>query len=397
MTLFWHNHFVTELEVYELAIYAYRYLNTIRTNCLGNLKTFVNEMGVTPAMLVYLNGDTNDKDSPNENYARELLELFTMSPVDKYGNSNYTQGDVEEIARALTGWIVNKDNITTEFSSREFDDGNKTFLGRTGAFGYFDVTDVVFQERSSQIAHFICTKLYKEFVFDEPDPDVVLGMGEIFRENNFEIAPVVSTLLKSAHFFDRQFIGAKIKSPADLIVGGLLETKVEPSENTLNWLLEEFESLEQVLMDPPDVSGWKGHRTWLSTDTLPRRWSFSDSLLFSGQNNGAIDLVSVAQLLPDTDIPLAAFKLPLAIAAHFIPVPLDELDIGTIEEPFSGDLVTFPIPSEIIDGPQYAINLAKLFLGDVPWYEWSLEENGANTVVVNFVQYLMQLPEFQLT
>ncbi|MFK7843760.1 MAG: DUF1800 family protein [Rhodothermales bacterium] len=397
MTLFWHDHFVTELEVYELAVYAYRYLNIIRTNSVGNFREFVRAMGLTPAMLIYLNGDANEKSSPNENYARELLELFTMSPVDRYGNANYTQTDVEEAARALTGWFVNKEAITTELFTKEFDEGEKTFLARTGTFDYNDVTDVIFDERSFQVADFICTKLYRAFVFDQPDLEVVQGLADIFRENDFEIEPVLSTLFKSAHFYDTQIIGAKIKSPADIIVGTLLETGFRPSSDSLGLLTVYSKDMEQILLDPPDVSGWQGNRAWLSTNTLPTRWSFADYLLFTGQNNQAIDLIGMASQLPDAEGPLSAFKLPLSIAKHFISVPLEDLDISELDDTFSGDLNAFPLPQEVLDGPAYAINIAKLFLGDVPWYEWSLEENGANGVLLNYVQFLMQLPEFQLT
>ncbi len=397
MALFWHNHFVTELEVYELGVYAYRYLKIIRTHALGDFKAFVKEIGLTPAMLVYLNGDTNEKSSPNENYARELLELFTMSPSDSYGNQNYSQTDVEEVARALTGWFVNRDTIAAELFSKEYDEGQKVIMGRTGSFDYNGVNDVIFDERPFQIAEFICTKLYREFIYEEPDVEVVRELAEVFRENNFQIAPVLRVLLGSTHFFEPQFIGAKIKSPAELIAGSLIETDLRPSDDILLAMTVYSKDLDQEILDPPDVSGWPGQRAWISTNSLPARWSYADFLLFSGRNNQPLDLTGIAALLPDADDPLAAFKLPLSIASHFLAVPLDELDIASIDDPFSGDLVAFPIPQEIQDGPAFQRDLAKLFLGDVPWYEWSLAEDGANGVLLNYVQFLMQLPEFQLT
>ncbi len=397
MTLFWHNHFVTEVEVYELAVYAYRYLNIIRTNAMGDFKQMVREMGLTPAMLIYLNGNTNEKSSPNENYARELLELFTMSPNDRTGKANYSQQDVQEIARALTGWFVNEAGITAELFEKEFDEGQKTFLNRTGAFNYDDVVDVIFEARAQQTAYFICSKLYKEFVYEEIDDDIVQELAGVFVQNNFQIAPVLEVLLKSAHFYDPQFIGAKIKSPAELIAGMLIETGFAPGQGTLSELRVEFENLEQVLLDPPDVSGWPGYRAWLSTNTLPTRWALADSVLFTGRNNQPIDLTAMASLLPDSDGILSAFTLPLAIAEFLLPVRLAELDISRVDDEFSGDLIANPIPIEILNGPTYAISLAKLFLGDVPWYEWSLDEDGANGRLLSYVQYLMQLPEYQLT
>lgn len=397
MTLFWHNHFVTELEVYELAIYAYRYLSILRENALGDFRQMVRNMGLTPAMLIYLNGDTNEKNSPNENYARELLELFTMSPTDRQGNPNYTQQDIEEVARALTGWFVDEATISVELFEKEFDEGVKTFLGRTGAFDYNDVIDIIFEQRAQETAYFICSKLYREFVYEEIDDAIVQELAGIFVQNDFQITPVLETLFRSAHFFDPQFIGARIKSPAELITGILIETELAPDEDKLTELVVQFKDLEQVLLDPPDVSGWPGYRSWLSTNTLPIRWGLADMLLFSGRNNQPIDLTVMASKLPDADGILSAFTLPLALAEYLLPVQLAELDISPVDEEFSGDLIDNPVPVEILNGPTYATSLAKVFLGDVPWYEWSLEEDGANGRLLSYVQFLMQLPEFQLT
>ena len=136
MTTFWHNHFVTEVDIYELAPYAYRYLRLLRTHALGNFKDFVRRVGLDPAMLVYLNGNVNVAGAPNENYGRELLELFAMGPVDGQGNENYTQTDVVEIARALTGWVVNDQELSVAFAETLHEDGEKTIFGRTGPWGY---------------------------------------------------------------------------------------------------------------------------------------------------------------------------------------------------------------------------------------------------------------------
>ena len=132
MAVFWHNHFVTEVAVYELAPYAYRYLTLLRTHALGNFRDFVRLVGLDPSMLIYLNGNVNIAGAPNENYSRELLELFTMGPVDGQGNENYSQTDIVEIARALTGWVVNDQALSVAFDAARHDDAEKTIFGRTG-------------------------------------------------------------------------------------------------------------------------------------------------------------------------------------------------------------------------------------------------------------------------
>ena len=397
MALFWHNHFVTGVSVYELSALAYRYVKLLRMHGLGNFKDFVYDIGLTPAMLVYLNGVENEKNTPNENYARELLELFTMSPESPSGQPNYSQNDIEEMARALTGWDVNYTTYEPFLEERRFDDGVKSFLGKSGSFGYDDVVNVVFQQRPAQIAYFICWKIYREFVYDTVDETIVKDLADIFLDNNFEILPVVSTLLKSAHFFDQQFIGAKVKSPIELLIGFFKEVDFVPANATYEYSYRSAMDLNQTILDPPDVSGWDGHRSWLSTNTLPVRWSVVEFLLFSGRNNQALDLVTLAGQFPEASDPLAAFKLPVALAEHFMSVPLNSLDLGEIDEDFDGDLVSNPIPEDVANGPAYARTLAKVFLGGVPWYEWSIEENGVNSLLLNYVQYLTLLPEFHLT
>lgn len=397
LTLFWHNHFVTGIDAYNLAVFANKYVSLLRSHCLGNLKNFVYDIGLDPAMMVYLNGNQNVKTAPNENYARELLELFTMSQKDRVGNDNYTQTDIEEIARALTGWIVDYYTNQSDFIPGLHDETEKTIFGQIGAFGYDDVVDIVFEERGVQTAYYICSKLYKEFIYAAPDPDIVQEMADILVANNFELAPVMSTLLKSAHFFDDAVIGARIKSPIELIAGSMLDVSYEPPPEIFSLFARGADLLEQIILNPPNVAGWKGHRFWVSTSTLPFRWIVSDFLLYAINENEPLDLVPFAQSLPEASDPYAAFKLPIAMAERLMAVPLDTLDLASIAEPFGGDLISNPIPEDILNGPPHTITLAKAFLIGIPWYEWSLEEPGANFLLLNFARYLMQLPEYHLT
>ena len=399
MVLFWHNHFVTSVDEYDYATLAYRYLALIRTHAFGNFKNFVYQMGLTPAMLIYLNGVDNDDDDPNENYSRELLELFTMSQQDRFGNMNYTQTDVEEIARALTGWEISLQTFTSNFVERRHDAARKTIFGQNGNYGYDDVVNLIFEQRPAQVAYFISSKLYQEFVYEELDENVVQAMADMLVSSDFEIAPVVSTLLKSQAFFDDQVIGAKIKSPVEFLTGLLADLNYLPNQETYERLYNEVDrvGLGQVILSPPDVAGWPGYRSWISTDTLTSRWAITEMILYTIQDGQPLDLVGLFRSFPEASSGLAAFELPVAIAEHVMGVPVGQLDIPEIDDDFNGDLIGFPIPSSVTDGPANNRNLAKLFLRDIPWYEWDIDEAGANQVLIDFVMYITQLPEFQLT
>lgn len=405
LTLFWHNHFVTESETYaNLAVYAYRYVTTLRTHALGNFKAFVHAIGIEPAILYYLNGAQSVAGEPNENYGRELLELFTMGQEDSQGNANYTQQDIQEIARALTGWLPDPFSLTVQLVNVLFDNGEKTILGRTGTWGYDDVIDILFEERGHQIGEFIGRKLYQEFVYAAADESMVAGLADVFVANNYEIMPVLEAIFQSAHFMDDEAIGAQIKPPIAMQIGLLQEVQYENPPDNLFRFLDRFSFfMEQRILDPPNVAGWEGHHTWLNTTTLPLRWLVTEYLIYGTRDQG-IDLVPMAETLLaslDTSIdpsdPASVFKLPLAMAEHLLSVPLETLDINAPSEGFGGDLDDFPIPQEVLDGPAYARDLAQIFLVGVPWYEWSLYRPEAAALLLFFTRYLTQTPEFQLT
>ena len=396
MTLFWHDHFVTATQSYALAPFAHRYLTLLRTHALGNFRQFVYDVGIDPAMLIYLNGNVNEFGAPNENYARELLELFTMGQYDHLGQENYTQEDIQEIARALTGWVVDYFALQVYFLFFLHDGGEKTFMGRTGAFGYDDVVEIIFEERADAVAHFICRKLYEEFVYAAPDEALVDELATVFKENDFVIAPVMRALLKSAHFFDEQVVGARVKSPAELMTGLLIETKGEPSEAIYELMPRAGHFMGQWVLDPPNVAGWPGHHNWLTTTTLPIRWIVQDVMLYGDGGAQPLDLTGLAAEVYDAADPYAGVYLPTALAEHLLPVPVETLDIGEVDGAFVGNLDANPIPDDVLNTPHMK-NLAMVFLAGIPWYEWTLSSNDANNRLLGFVRYLMQFPEFHLT
>ncbi|MGA9240095.1 MAG: DUF1800 domain-containing protein [Robiginitalea sp.] len=282
LSFFWSNHFVTELDVYDSPAFLYEYVNCLQRNALGNFKTFVHEIGLTNAMLFYLDGAFNNGRNPNENYARELFELFTLGE----GNG-YTEEDVVETSKALSGYTERGEVRWTPvlFDETAFDSGPKTILGQTGNWGYDDVIDILFQERPQEIAGFICQRLYEFFV--HPDSSdaagnaqtIISGMAATFIANDFELAPVLSQLFKSQHFFDDNAIGVIIKSPFDLYLNFIDETGFTATETTLSFTRESARLLGQELFDPIDVAGWQRNRSWINTNFMIGRWLTMEVLI----------------------------------------------------------------------------------------------------------------------
>jgi len=282
LSFFWSNHFVTEVDVYDCNSFLYHYINCLQRNSLGNFKTFVSEIGLTSAMLYYLDGVYNNGNNPNENYARELYELFTLGE----GNG-YTEQDIIETAKALSGY-VERGEIGCEpvaFDATAFDAGSKTILGQTGNWDYNDVIDILFQERPNEIAGFICRKLYEFFVHpDSKDAagnaqTIIDGMASTFISNNFDIAPVLSQLFKSQHFFDDEAIGVIIKSPFDMYFNFVKETGFSYNDTNVSELINYSGLLQQRLFDPFDVAGWQRDRSWINTNFMIGRWLTMESII----------------------------------------------------------------------------------------------------------------------
>ena len=278
----WSNHFVTELDVYDCNSFLYYYVNCLQRNAIGNFRTFISEIGLTNAMLYYLDGVYNNGNNPNENYARELYELFSLGE----GNG-YTEGDIIETAKALTGY-VERGEIGCEpvlFDPTKFDAGPKTILGQTGNWGYDDVINILFQQRPNEIAGFICQKLYEYFVHPDSSDDagnaqmIISGMANTFVASNFEIAPVLAQLFSSQHFFDDEAIGVIIKSPFDIYLNLINETNFAYDNGTILNVIDTSRLLGQELFDPVDVAGWQRNRTWINTNFMIGRWLSSEVFL----------------------------------------------------------------------------------------------------------------------
>ncbi len=373
ITLFWHNHFVTEKEVYGCNSYMWSYYALLHQYGLGNFRTFVEEMGKTPAMLVYLNGNENVADEPNENYGRELLELFTLGE-----NNGYTQDDIVEVARALTGWRCAMYECTAPyFDSNYYDSSPKTIFGQTGNWNYDDVHQLIFTVRSEQTAYNICSKIYRHFVYDEINEEVISGMMLTFQQNNFELAPVFRQLFKSEHFFESVLIGAHIKSPIEsfmnVIKAAGLDIQEDFNSEFLGFMTYGCMELGQSFFNPVDVAGWPGYHDWLNENTLTTRWSFmSDLLFYFIQTSGKGKLLNLAiELTNNSNDPQLITQ---AIANHFLVRPLDTIQLESATQYFKGE-----IPQNYFDDGS-----------------WNLYWDEVPDQILNLLNYLARLPEFQL-
>lgn len=354
LTLFWHNHFSTEMADVSNAQYIYKHHALLRSNALGNFKSLVRAISIDPAMLVYLNGQLNTRTAPDENYGRELQELFCCG---KGPGSLYTESDVKEAAKVLTGWRNNSTTISSYFDSTRHDTTNKQFssfynnviiAGKTGATAGDLELDALLTMifNAQEVSKYICRRLYRWFVYYQIDTavetNVIEPMAALLRTNGYEIKPVLSLLLKSEHFFDVLNQGCQIKSPVDKVVGLCREFNIDfqPASDYVsnyglyNLLVSQVTNMQQSIGDPPDVSGWKAYyqepqfyEIWINSDTLPKRNQFTDQIVLTGYTFSGkrilIDVVEFVKTFSDPSDPNILisdainmlYRVPLSIAS----------------------------------------------------------------------------------
>ena len=259
MTLFWHNHFTSAFRKVRAPILLFRQNATLRRHALGNFRKLVDAMAADPAMIVYLDSLQNRRGKPNENFARELLELFTLGE-----GQGYTETDIKEAARAFTGWSLERD--TGEFRFRPFlhDDGEKTFMGRTGRFNGTDIIEIVL--RQARVAEYIAEKAWREFVSEMPDPAEIKRIAARFRAGDYEIKVLIGEMLLSREFWAPENRGRLVRSPVELIVGTLRQFELPQPDDRILALLGR--ALGQEPFNPPNVKGWPGGNAWINANTL---------------------------------------------------------------------------------------------------------------------------------
>ena len=375
LTLFWSNHFVTEYYDYNRSQYLYQYHSRLQQYALGNFKEFVSAIGLEPAMLLYLNGYSNKKKAPNENYARELYELFTLGE----GNG-YTSSDITETSRALTGYnkYSNGNGSSIIFNETTFDSEEKTIFGKKGNWGYQDVIDILFEEKKELIANFICEKLYKYFVSPVLNKTITSELASTFISNNFELVPVYKQLFKSEHFFDLNSSNVLIKSPIDLFV--FMQNDFEfvfPEnfqKNHTNYMRARCIEMGQEIFKPIDVAGWQENHDWISTGTLPMRWEFIEYILNRHWAGNKEQFRAFIISLVGRDE-----KNPKVIVDKLKDYMFCKYDIKEEERKDAINIFKGEIPDNYFDDGT-----------------WTLNYESVPTQVYNLMLFFISLPEFQL-
>ncbi len=419
MVLFWSNHFVVEFDIIDSSTYIYKYNSLLREYALGNFKEFTKQITLNCAMLKYLNGDKNTAAAPNENYARELQELFTIGK-DSMGNPYYTEDDVREAARVLTGWRLDLTNggsangYNSYFMPTKHDAGNKQFssfygnaviTGQSGTAGANEIDDLmnmIFAR--NEVAEFVCRKFYRWFVYYEIDSatetNVIQPLANIFRTNNYEIAPVLSALFKSEHFYDVLNRACLIKPPVDFTVGLSREFEVGFPDNTdviaqyASWdkLRSQSSNFQLNIGDPPNVAGFQAyyqepsyHELWINSDTLPKRNQFTDRMSANGYTNYGqtilIDVVGYTETLTNPSDPIALIDEVLSYHYALDGTPLLEAYLLSIL--LSGQTSNY-----------YWTNAWDDYIGDptnTTYY------NIVKSRLQSFYRYIMDLSEYQLS
>ncbi|MBS0261792.1 MAG: DUF1800 domain-containing protein [Planctomycetes bacterium] len=261
LSLFWHNHFATSFAKVQSVPYMAAQNDLIRAQALGNFRVLLQGMARDVAMLVWLDGNANRKRHPNENFAREVMELFSLDV------GNYTETDIQEAARAFTGWQVRDGKFW--FNALQHDTGSKTVLGKTGPFQGDDVVNLCLAQPACP--RFLAKKLLRAFVVPEPTSEMITAVAARIREHDYALVPVLRELFSSELFFSAAARGALIKSPLDLVLGAFRTLECQPR---LQSVIPVLAALGQDVLEPPTVKGWDGGRLWISSTSMLQRANF---------------------------------------------------------------------------------------------------------------------------
>jgi uncharacterized protein (DUF1800 family) len=393
MLLFWHNHFSIQIEEVQDATYAYRHFQLLRDFKMGNVKELTRLICIDPAMLMHLNGYLNTKVAPDENFARELQELFT---IGKGVDSAYTEADVREAARVLTGWRINSTTLTSGIRANAHDTGTKQFSefynnrsipgSADGLSELQALIDMIFD--TTECSRFICRRLYKWFVYYEIDQatetNVIQPLADIFRNNNFEVLPVLDTLFRSEHFYDKLNQACYIKNPFDITVGTIRELNVPcppytDYQNGYPMFYNVYalaERMQMNLLQPPDVSGWPSYyqepmhyELWVNSNSLPKRAKFTDELVASG-------IADLRQFVASAADPANPDEVVNHVTTYLLRYPLSDSSKTYVKNTF-------------------------LLNGSADNSVWTSAWNANNNSVIvpalqNMFTFIMNLPEFHL-
>jgi uncharacterized protein (DUF1800 family) len=411
MTLFWHNHFATETNIIGSSRFVYDHHQLFRRNCLGNFKTLNRLIATDSAMLVYLNGEKNTKTAPDENYGRELQELFT---IGKDLPNHYTEEDVKAAARVMTGWRNNRTTYTSFFDSTKHDTTNKQFsafynnaviTGKTGASGANEVDelmDMIFAHQ--EVAKYICRKIYRFFVYyhidESVETNVIEPLAVLFRNSGYDIKVVMDKLLKSEHFYDNLNMACVIKPPTDHLIGIARTFNLQfPTDTNIlqqytHWiyLQQAGAALGQDIGDAPNVAGWPAYwqspqfyELWINSDSLPKRNQFCDQMVYTGYSRQSfkliLDLVAFVSTLNTPENPNSIIEQSVSLLYA----------IGV-----SAETKTYLKKTFLLSGQD-----ADYYWSDI-WSDYlanptnTTKKNAVNTRLQALFKHLFGLAEFQL-
>lgn len=361
LTLFWHNHFACKSKFPKFNLVQN---NLIRKFALGNFRDFVHAISKDASMLAFLNNLQNKKDAPNENFARELMELFTI------GKGNYTEEDIKNAARAFTGWSIDESG---EFilRKRQHDSGSKKFFGKTGNFEGEDIINIILDD--SRTSEFITSKLLKAFVNPEPEEEVIKEYSKYFYDSNYDIKKLMTKIFSDSYFYETGNINSIIKSPVELLAGLMKAFNITFSSNKSPLAVQKI--LGQILLNPPNVAGWKGGKNWIDSSSLLFRMNLAEYFFKSSdiELNYKDELEDNAQIKKilkqlDANINLNNFS------AYF----------GSIEKGKQIEEISYYILGTVPDNNN--IELAKQYS----------DNSGSEKFIESFALKLTSLPEFQL-
>lgn len=415
LTLFWHSHFATS-NIID-ANFEYRHLSLLRENAWGNFRDLIKKATIDPAMLRFLNGNQNTEKAPNENYARELFELYTVGKGALAGPGDYTtftEEDVLEAARVLTGWrdrgyLTKAEGVlpSSYYQNNRHDQGQKQLShrfnnavinnGRDKEYG--QLIDIIFEQRNTAL--FISRKWYRWFVYyhidDEIEANVIEPMADLLIANDFEIRPVLETLFSSAHFHQLLSVGPMIKNPIDYLVAPFKQFKVRFSDNYQYYynawwkFFVGLELMQMVYLSPPDVAGWKAYyqaplfyRTWINSSTLPVRMKLVETLMGQGYRfNGFTHKIDVLAFVGTLDNPQNPNELIAEIAQALYPRPLTDKQLTALKEILIPGLEDYVWTNEYIE---YTVNP-----NDVQ------AKNTVQRRLESLLKIMLILPEYQLS
>ncbi|BCU76764.1 DUF1800 domain-containing protein [Luteolibacter sp. LG18] len=263
MTLFWHDHFATSIQKVKQPVLLMMQNALFRRNATGNFRQLTHEIAKNPAMMLYLDTQNSKKGKPNENFAREVMELFTL------GEGHYTEQDIREAARAFTGYQLNRQNGTVFHNKRMWDEGEKTVFGKTGKFDGDDIVNLIFEQ--PQAAKFMAAKLWEYFAAEDPPASAVDALATTFREANYEVAPLLREIFLSKQFYSDEVVRNQIKCPIQFLIGMLKQLELNQTPQGYTMIAQQ--QLGQVLFNPPNVAGWDWGKAWINTNTLLTRYN----------------------------------------------------------------------------------------------------------------------------